>query len=198
MDAPPASRQVLEAVARGGPPPQGTSESDQAAAGARSWTTKILRQPYWPADTVPFVAFPREMGRCDAVRAAYRAGGEPLEIAQTFSLFSVRLTNAPGAAGESPQARAERYAGLLLNTGKPVQFETLGREGDLTYGRQTRAAAPPDGPPEEPDWTEVLRWWSRGNDVGFLTLKRSRMPQRAETGVGAETNRVWFDYYRRR
>jgi hypothetical protein len=191
IHTPPESRALLDKAARGVLTPSEVPGADVAIRMAEAWVRNILRKEYQPPLGAVFLPFRKESGICDVVRSVYRAGGLEIEVAQTFSMFSVTVKSVGAKPSEDGVARAERVARLLLNTKTPIGLQILGTEENFTYGKQ-RA---PYGPFES-DWSELLRWWCTSDSVGFITVKTTKAPERAVVGPGEDTNSVWFDFYK--
>src|SRR5580700_8185064 len=75
---PPAeSAAVLDAIDRGAPPPPfRAGEADASKLAWGGYVTR-LKEAYRPSAQVPFVAFAKEAGRFDVVRARYRGPPGP-------------------------------------------------------------------------------------------------------------------------
>jgi len=192
IHTPPESRAALEKAAGGAPTHGYIPGADVAINMAKAWVRNMLRKEYQPPLETVFLPIRREAGLCDVVRSVYRAGGLELEVSQTFSMFNVTVKNMGARPSEDDAARAERVAKLLLNT-KTIAFQTIGTEGTFVYGKQR---APCD--PFECDWSELLRWWSTADSVGFITVKTTKAPEMTAVSPGEEANIVWFDFYKSR
>jgi hypothetical protein len=156
---------------------------------AKAWIGNILAEEYQPQVDAAFVAIPAEAGVCDVVRAAYRAGGIDLEVAQTFSMFNVSVKNRPG---KTDLAAAELLAKRLV-TASVIAFDQIGEEAGFAYGKQHAPCNP-----LQCDWVELLRWWSTASSAGFLTVKTTKSKERAVVGPDEDHNRIWFGLYNRR
>jgi hypothetical protein len=167
---------------------------DDAGAGvaidmAKGWIGNILTEEFQPPADAAFAAIPAEAGVCDVVRAAWRAGGLDLEVAQTFSMFNVSIKNTPE---KTNPAAAERLAKRLL-TAAVIAFDPEGEEAGFAYGKQHAPCNP-----LQCDWMELLRWWSTASNAGFLTVKTTKSKERAVVSPDEDHNRIWFDLYNRR
>ncbi len=191
IHTPAESRMMLGQFAAGTLPGTEIPGAGTAVNMARAWGRTILSQEFQPPPDVGFLPIRREAGFCDVVRTSYLAGSLTLEVSQTFSMFNVTVKNMRARPSEDDRARAERVALLILST-KTIAFDTTGTTGTLTHGKQH---APCD--PFDCDWSELLRWWSTAEDVGFITVKTTKAPEMATVGPGEENNIVWFDLYKR-
>jgi hypothetical protein len=191
IHTPVESRAMLEQSAAGAPTRADIPGSATAINMAKAWARNILVKEFQPPLEAVFLPIRREAGLCDVVRTAYRAGGLELEVAQTFSMFNVTVKNMRAKPAEEDIARAQRVAKLILST-TVIAFQSTGTTGILTHGKQQ---APCD--PFECDWSELLRWWSTSEEVGFITVKTTKSPERMAVGPGEEANIAWFDFYKR-
>jgi hypothetical protein len=188
---PPESRALLDKAGSAVVSHPELPGADVAIRMARAWVRNILREEYQPPVGAVFLPIRRESGVCDVVRSFYRAGGMEIEVAQTFSMFSVTVKSMGATVPEDGRASVERLAKLILNTKTPIDLETIGSEGNFVMGKQH---SPYD--PFDCDWSELLRWWRTPDSVGFITVKTAKGPERAVVGPGEEHNAVWFDFYK--
>jgi hypothetical protein len=186
---PSSSVALLQAAAAGkrtGPEANGERVAIQMA---KSWIGNILRPEYQPPQDAVFVAIPREAGLCDVVRVRYLVRGERIEVAQTFSMFSVSVEQTGPAVPAKAASQPEHLARLLLAV-PDIGFTEPATLGGFSYAKQKAKYDP-----FACDWWELLRWWSEGNSAGFVTVKTTKAPHKAVVGPGEETNTRWFDLY---
>jgi hypothetical protein len=187
---PAASGAALQAAGRGAPPPN-PPEAAFAAESARSWAETMLKPAFAPPRGTAFLAFKQEAGVCDVVRARYKVDRYEIEVAQTIHVIAVRISGGPGPAGASDLARAEGAAKALLAQDDRFKFERVGPFAHGVFGRQD-VAVRGRVDAEWPHWVDALHWWSRGGEVGFVTVKATGGPTRALIGPAEDLNLHWF------
>jgi hypothetical protein len=159
---------------------------------AFSWARDILKEKYAPSRKNPFMMFPKENGFCDVVRAMYRVGEEyDIEIAQSRYLICIKINGFLLEAKEDVQL-VEAVAKEFIATDEPLKFLKTGEFAGGSCGQ--REVAPDDlADPEWPHWVDDLRWWRKGPQVAFLTIKAAGGPTRELIEPTEEMNLDWFD-----
>lgn len=193
IHTPQESRTLLERAARRTWTPPDIPGASVAIGMAQAWVRNIIRPEYQPPPGTVFVPFQRESGICDVVRTAYHAQGLAFEIAQSFSMFNVTVKDGATKGSNTETVHAAKLAKSILNTDTPMDFQNIGSENGFLYGKQRTTCEPFNC-----DWSELLRWWQDSRDIGFITLKTTKSPERAVVGVGEEDNTVWFGLYKRK
>jgi len=191
IQTPASSRRALEEAAR----QRNTAVEPRLLIpidSAQSWARAILNSAYdFPRDT-PFLAFPQEDGLCDVIRAVYRVGDREVEIAQSVHLISIKIKgNLPDTQTSSNLRRTEEIARTILTGPERFHFEETGSFRSGTCGRQVPRFGN-DIPPGAPNWVDELRWWSSGDEVGFVTLKADGGPTKALISPTEGMNKFWF------
>lgn len=166
-------------------------EAEFSITSARSYVQAFLTDLWHPPEGTLFVPFPAENGCCDVVRAHYRVGDVRVRIAQSKYLIAIVVDGFRLEAGVNKAAHAQVVAEAVLRTPKRVEFEPVGPFDEGIFGVRKE---PADGPIDDewPHWTDELRWWYVDGVVGFITLKATGGPTRAEIGPQEELNRTWF------
>jgi hypothetical protein len=197
IDLPRVSDQVLSKT-QGGfrvtPPKYAEYE-----VGQMSRVNPYLSPPLAPPSGTPHVAFPMENGCCDVIRARYRASSYFIDLAYARYLFSVRVAGDVRQPGESPLDAAIRTVAFLFDRNdsgwKPIYFIQV-NDADGTdvaapaYGCHdvSRASYSADSP----HWVDLLCWWVRQQEIGFISMLGEGEPSRAVKSADAEANRRWF------
>jgi hypothetical protein len=190
MQTPPPSRKALEAAA-GGQPPAPPKAAEFPLVSARSWIGAILQAAFAPPPSAPLLAFPQESDACDVIRVLYSVEKVEIEVAQSYYAVAVRTKGFPVGADLTEQAKAQAVGSKVLVNPQPLVCTKLGSETGLTFGeREIGPGGPVD--PEWPHWFDLLRWWRRGDEIGFVTLKASGGPTREVLGEDEQAARHWF------
>ncbi len=188
---PAASREVLRAASRGGPfeVPPGAAFALEAA---RRWAVFVLAKDFRPPKETPFVAFASESGLCDVVRARYSHEEFPeLELAQTEYLCAIRVRQQGASELDDPDAvKVAKIAATLFGLTERVSLEVKGRFFGGVYGR--KRVNPDTMPSGVISWFDAINWWQEGRDVGFLMIKYSGTPMRANIGPQQIYSTDWF------
>jgi len=188
INPPQSSRDVLSAAQLKPPviPPKLEFEIDSA----RSWAGFILQNAYQPRGKDLFVPFPKENGRFDVIRCTYRARDMEISIAQSKYVISISVAGIGPDAQKPDREKAEIIAGKILAMPDRIRFQLAGTFVNGHFGRQEDPRGKID--PEWPHWLDLLRWWSDGSTVGFVTLKASGGPTREVISVEDQANIHWF------
>ena len=187
---PESSRRTLDDL-DAGKPLKNPPDSEQSLISARGW----LEAPFLDCCKAPprtkLAAIRAENACCDVIRARYQNGGYAFEVAQSRYLLNIKISGFPARPGLSPAQRAEQAARQVLAVGDRVRLATIGQVGELIIGKQSL----PENErvdPQWPHWIDSLRWWSRRDEIGFLTLKSVGGPTREVIGPFEEMNQRWF------
>lgn len=204
IELPHTSDAILSRALQGEPfpyPPGGESATYETYSGSYFSFSK----PFAIPEKVRRVAFAQEGGGVDVVRLRYRAGRYVLTVSHSKHVLAVAIRGFPAKDGESPLARADRAAAQLFTPDVPrdfIQVSAPSTESNSapTFGCQR--ADPSRGLAGRiPDWPDYLCWWTRPQEVGFITLKAARHRQSIGKGFvnpGPWQNRDWFRHYAER
>ena len=151
---------------------------------AKSWTGVILNPAFLPPEEAAYVASYADPDPFDVLRVWYPTRYGEVLIAQTFCVFSLSMQGGPHDVNA--------IAKQIFQQKDRIRLKTSGTEGGVSYGEQ-----PAPAEERHRDWVGHLRWWTDGETLSFLTLKKSESPGKAMMGWGAELNRHWFRSYQR-
>ena len=189
IETPSSSREALQASANR--PVNAEPRFIFPIDSARSWVREVLNEHWSYPPKTAFIAFPQEAGVADVIRAGYQTKDAEIEIAQTFHILSIRV-RIPDRGSRQPAVKmAEELARRLFNQPDRMRFEESGPFDGGAWGKQI-STRDPSTPPGWPNWVDELRWWSKGNDVGFLTLKAAGGPTKALISPAPALNVKWF------
>jgi hypothetical protein len=158
-----------------------------------------LRPSFVAPEGTPHLAFPMENGCCDVIRARYRAAPYFVDLAYANLIFAIRVVGDVRRPGEPALDVAQRMAALVfddeLARTTPITFIQVGNSDGLD------TAAPAYGCHDigkasysvySPHWVNLLCWWIRPDEVGFISMWGEGERKRAVDSPSAEANRRWF------
>ena len=190
LNPPETSRKTLDEAARGQVPtiPEGAKFSLEEA---RSYLNGWLREEFRPPSGTIFVAFPREAGSFDIVRARYYTKKHEIEVAQSQHILVLRIRGLSSRPGSSALQRIGEAAHRVFLQGDLIHPKSLGADAKHEYGEQ---AIGKHGPidPDWPHWIDDLLWFADERELGFVLLKASGGPTRAVIGFEDAFNINWF------
>ena len=187
INTPSSSLEVLRAATKGQRrtiPAGAVFPVDQA----RTWTRDVLQPAYRPDERAVFLPFEMEAGICDTVRGLWEEGGYEFEAAHTRYLMSLKVRRVNGSSSASASEDAETLARRLFVDGSKIRLVKSGEFNGLVCGEQK-------GPPLSdswPHWLDAMRWWQRGGETGFITLRAAGQPTREVMSTNEDDNRKWF------
>lgn len=120
------------------------------------------------------VGFIDEEGRGDVVRCRFEVEGFTVE--QAFAENMEAITVSPVLAEGAALAVAQRVADRLFESHFDIVLESVGREDDVEFGvtgyKKPEVSEGYVDMASGLDWREVLKWWKRGNEVGFVVPRQ--------------------------
>ncbi len=198
IDLPPVTDAALSKVLRGlrvvAP-----ASARRAIAQMTGVSIPNLRAPFVVPPGTPLVAFPKENGCCDLIRTRYRGGPFFVDVGFATRIFSMRLTGSVRRPGETPLDTANRMLTEIfddaLATSTPVHFLQVNDADGLdpaspAYGCHDTSQA--SYSVHSPHWVDLLCWWLRPDELGFISMWGEGERKRAVESPSADTNRNWF------
>jgi hypothetical protein len=191
LNPPETSRTALDPAARGRVPtiPEGAKFSLEEA---RSYLNGWLREEFRPPSGTIFVAFAREAGRFDVIRARYVTKKCEIEVAQTQHILVLRIRGLSSRTGSSALQRIEETAHKIFLEGDRIHPKTSGADAKYQYGEQQIGESGPVDP-DWPHWIDSMLWFADQRELGFVLLKASGGPTRAVISFAEEFNVKWFE-----
>ena len=159
---------------------------------ARDWTEYILNPLYRPSASVLF--FPLEgdgQNQCDIVRGEYSVFQTNLMIAQTFCIFAIIIDD-PIPSDKSPLDHVTELARKVLLEPQRIKLAITSQSDGHCIGEQVE----PVRDSSQMDFIDLLRFWTNGRKVAFITLKQTRQPSRALMSWAKGFNLNWFSLYK--
>jgi hypothetical protein len=190
LNPPETSRKTLDQAARG-QVPASPKEAKFALQEARSYLNGWLREEFRPSSATTFVAFAREAGRFDVIRARYHTKKCEIEVAQTQHILVLRIRGLSSRPGRSARQRIEETAHRIFLEGHRIHPKTSGADAKYEYGEQSIGEHGPIDP-DWPHWIDSLLWFADHSELGFVLLKASGGPTRAVISFAEEFNVKWF------
>ena len=190
INPPETSGKALDQATRGQVPPS-PQGAKFALEEARSYLNGWLREEFRPPSGTIFVAFPREAGRFDVVRARYHTKKHEIEVAQSQHVLVLRIRGLSSRSGSSALQRIEEAAHRIFLKGDLIHPKTSGADAKYEYGEQYVGEHGPIDP-DWPYWIDELLWFADQRELGFILLKASGGPTRAVISFADDFNVTWF------